>query len=387
MATDTTTTPEAPPQAEPVLRTIRFRNFKCLRRVDLDLERFTVLIGPNASGKTSVLQGIHYLARTTTTSDFGTKLWDELIGFAYSDNPKITTELTIEGEILGGVVRLRLEKKEGGLYGPFAETQNASGEWELLERSGHPGGESASWIGILLRLDARLVAQPSYNASLSPGSEYDGSGVPWFLAEMKLEQDEKFERIQDQLRAVIPTVRGIRIKKADVVKDVPVESEGGARVQSQRMFFVGRKLELDVKGANEVSATHASEGTLIVLGLLTILEMVAERETPVIVLMDDLDRGLHPRAQRELVGLLRRFLDINPNMQIIATTHSPYLLDTLSASEVRLTAPRDDGTTACARLDEHPEFEKWKDDFAPGEFWSAVGEEWVTRLRERDKDS
>lgn len=105
------------------------------------------------------------------------------------------------------------------------------------------------------------------------------------------------------------------------------------------------------------------------------------------MLLDDLDRGLHPRAQRELVSLLRQLLSEQRNLQIIATTHSPYLLDNLKASEVRLTALHEDGTTAVARLDEHPEFEKWKDDFAPGEFWSAVGEEWVTRLRDRDRDS
>src|SRR5438067_10316841 len=41
---------------------VRFRNFKGLRSVDVELGRLTVLVGPNASGKTSVLQGIEYLS-------------------------------------------------------------------------------------------------------------------------------------------------------------------------------------------------------------------------------------------------------------------------------------------------------------------------------------
>ncbi len=50
-----------------MIRRVEFRNFKGLREVDLDLERFTVLVGPNASGKTSVLEGIYYLTRAGST--------------------------------------------------------------------------------------------------------------------------------------------------------------------------------------------------------------------------------------------------------------------------------------------------------------------------------
>ncbi len=35
-----------------------FRNFKGLLDVKMDFERFTMLVGPNASGKTSILQGL-----------------------------------------------------------------------------------------------------------------------------------------------------------------------------------------------------------------------------------------------------------------------------------------------------------------------------------------
>ena len=70
-------------------------------------------------------------------------------------------------------------------------------------------------------------------------------------------------------------------------------------------------------------------------------------------------------------------MEANPELQIIATSHSPYLLDHLKPEEVRLTTLREDGSAACARLDQHPEFEKWKDEMSPGEFWSTVGEKWV----------
>src|ERR1700722_13060807 len=50
-----------------MIHAVRFRNFKALRDVELTLDRFTILVGPNASGKTSVLDGIHVLSRLSST--------------------------------------------------------------------------------------------------------------------------------------------------------------------------------------------------------------------------------------------------------------------------------------------------------------------------------
>jgi hypothetical protein len=74
-------------------------------------------------------------------------------------------------------------------------------------------------------------------------------------------------------------------------------------------------------------------------------------------------------------------LEQNPEMQIVATSHSPYLLDHLRPEEVRLTTLRDDGSVACGRLDAHPDFDKWKETMTPGEFWSLVGEKWLVEAK------
>src|SRR5438552_1060643 len=43
---------------------VSVRNFKCLRNVQIELERFTVFVGPNASGKSSILQAVDALCRS-----------------------------------------------------------------------------------------------------------------------------------------------------------------------------------------------------------------------------------------------------------------------------------------------------------------------------------
>src|ERR1700761_5479445 len=50
-----------------MIHAVRFRSYKALRDVEIDLDRFTVLVGPNASGKTSVLEGLHHLTRLAST--------------------------------------------------------------------------------------------------------------------------------------------------------------------------------------------------------------------------------------------------------------------------------------------------------------------------------
>ena len=43
-----------------MIRQVRFENFRCLRAVELSFTPLTVLVGASGSGKTSVLEGMHY---------------------------------------------------------------------------------------------------------------------------------------------------------------------------------------------------------------------------------------------------------------------------------------------------------------------------------------
>ncbi len=57
----------------------------------------------------------------------------------------------------------------------------------------------------------------------------------------------------------------------------------------------------------------------------------AVTESPGIVLIDELDLHLHPNWQKRIVGDLKRTF---PKIQFICTTHSPYILQSLRAEEV-----------------------------------------------------
>jgi len=206
--------------------------------------------------------------------------------------------------------------------------------------------------------------------------EADGSGLASVLAYMASNMPDDFAKLREALRSVVPSVQDIRTPRAKVVRVEPdsITVEGKRYDRLEEREYWGNSIEFDMDGAPQIPAGLASEGTLLVLGLLTAIMGPVH---PRVVLLDDLERALHPKAQRDLVDLLRKLLDQDPNLQIVATSHSPYLLDNFRPEEVRLTARKDDGSVAIARLDEHPQFEKWKEEMSPGEFWSLVGEQWV----------
>ena len=87
---------------------------------------------------------------------------------------------------------------------------------------------------------------------------------------------------------------------------------------------------------------HLSDGQRTVLGLfcdiarrMSILNPHLSAEDSLngkgVVLIDELDLHLHPRWQRKIIDDLK---NIFPNIQFIATTHSPHLIQDISPSEI-----------------------------------------------------
>src|SRR5579871_2972271 len=64
-------------------------------------------------------------------------------------------------------------------------------------------------------------------------------------------------------------------------------------------------------------------------------------------------------------------------LQVLATAHSPYLLNYVLPEQVRIMALGAEGHARCGRLTDHPKFATWKEEMAPGELWSLFGENWL----------
>lgn len=378
-----------------MIRKVSFRNFKAYRSLDMELEPFTVLVGPNASGKTTLLDGLHQLSSYAP--------WMENPGHNFPVPKSIQSfgatapvELAIEGKWLDteGSARLVSSQSESVL----AEEQGSlgfsiSGRWN--GKSFPPPKVDPNWVGpersyspplsvlraalgstAVLRFEPRRLAEASYSNDPIPRLSPDGAGLASVLAHLKLSQDEVFEQIELALRQVVPAVKRIRIERAEV-RDPMHWARGTSPEPEPRLW--GNQVLLDMRGAKGVHADGAGEGTLMVLALLTVLMGPTQ---PRLVLLDDIELSLHPAAQAKLIEVLRAIQKRDPELQIVATSHSPFILNYLNPKEVRMTFLAENGFARCEKLTAHPEFEKWKDLMTPGEFWSTVGESWMGKAGE-----
>jgi energy-coupling factor transporter ATP-binding protein EcfA2 len=372
-----------------MITSVHFRNFKGIQRADVALERLTVIVGPNASGKTSILEGLHFLSRLGTENP-AQIFQDEQLRLLRHHRIGTDEPMELSCTDPRGSIRLifPIKEEERTLKSPLRLLQSATAQLTRVEGkrgeapSEHPNelaDQAKDWQPIvnipvaaqvfrpaeLLRLDASKMAAPTLGMGKRIAS--DGAGLASALTYLALNQPDDFQTIQQRLKTVVPSV--VRVRFDRIGNNLP-QGFGNAQYKENIVF--------DFRGSSDISAHLASEGTILVLGLLTVL---MGRDRPNLVLLDDLDRALHPKAQREVIGLIRTVLDQNPDLQIVATTHSPYLVDSLRPEEVRLTTIGEDGTFSCASLVEHPDFEKWKDEMAPGEMWSLFGEQWVGELK------
>ena len=100
---------------------------------------------------------------------------------------------------------------------------------------------------------------------------------------------------------------------------------------------------------------------------------------PQILLLEDIEHGLHPLAQKQLVEVIGQILQEKPDLQVLATAHSPYLLNYVRPEQVRIMAVGDDGYARCGQLSDHPKFATWKRGNGPRRNVEPVRREWLAR--------
>lgn len=360
---------------------VSFRSFKSLREVDIDFtSRLTVLVGPNASGKTSVLQGISLIVGEFVSD-----------GQKYIEANLVSRLPHAEKEFNIDIQFVREDEKWQVKAASDTKSSSSLMTDSFMLQSVQLNGETTNRLDFgteskVMRFDATALAKPSAVEGAfpeaTPALASDGFGLASVLAYSATADPTRFAMILEALRRVIPQSKQVRLLPTVVETIMKTRNQKGDWYPESRRSK-GNRLAFDFVGAQKVPAEQVSEGTLLVLGWLT---AVMAYEGRWLFLLDDIDRGLHPKAQRELVGILRKLLEQNPNYQIIATTHSPYLLDLLKPEEVRIVTAAEDGATLCGTLMEHPEFERWKDLMLPGEIWSTVGEEWLREQRAKQHD-
>ena len=280
------------------IKSIKFENAKVLRNTVLPLGRFTLLIGPNGSGKTTALRALASFAQ-------GKWPWSGGISVGLEGDPH-TWEASMELTWSGKSEEESLEKIVSSIH----RRKNL----EFYRRTGISGKLTKAlnrWRQ-RIRFYSFDAARIEMNSILQDKVELAESGerLPVVLDRLRDNYPERFKRINEALANWLPEFDSILF-------DVPAAGDRCVALRTK-------------KGKHKIAAKDLSQGTLIALALLTLAYLP---QPPSLVLLEEPDRGLHPRLLRDVKDALYRLSfpeesgeDREP-VQVVATTHSPYFLD------------------------------------------------------------
>ncbi|MBN1341072.1 MAG: AAA family ATPase [Phycisphaerae bacterium] len=314
-----------------MIKSVKFTNFKALRDTTLPLGQFTLIIGPNASGKSTALQG---LVAAIHRSDMG--------GFARVASAHVRSMKTAEVSII-------VQVEEAGQAHTYHVGWSAHGGFQV----GHDIEELGRFRSItVFSLDAQAIAAP---VQLRKGIVIgvNGSHLAGVLDRMRDGEPERFEALNEELGRWLPEFDRILF-------DIPADN--------QRAFQLRTR-----EGQHTIPATDLSQGTLLSLTMLTLAHL---QEPPRIICLEEPDRGIHPRLLRQVQDALYRlsypehYGETRPPSQVIVTTHSPVMLDLYRDHPEEIVVANKVGMEVkFERLSDQPNIREILDDGHLGDIW------------------
>jgi len=320
---------------------LTLKNYRCFEEKTFRFaERFNLLIGDNGSGKTAILDGLAIALASSLSFDKDTgvpaqigekdvRYVDSVQGETYTREQKFPSEVSSQGIAFGGASFWTKDVRlvSGPVHRPDEREHSFTSVIKRIQ-----GGDSDVVLPVVAYYNAQRRWKhfdPQLADTVPPGSRtlgYRGCLDPvtgektlhlWFktLELQALQEGQNIGILESARQAILECIES-----------------------SRRIWFNIRKNELLLRFPDrEVPFRELSDGYRNMLAMVADIAMRcatlnpalmndATKETPGVVLIDEIDLHLHPKWQRRVVGdLMRAF----PKVQFIATTHSPFIIQSL----------------------------------------------------------
>jgi predicted ATPase len=369
---------------------IKIEGFRSFKRVELEMPRLAVLIGPNGGGKSNFLDLMSLMseaAQGQLEKGIGTRGGASCVTFGFSPFRNIFVEFRLQGESLPNV-RFKLGfdvgfacstvQVEEVIGEPTTQGKNSlsivrrdsSGcvfrQGEIEER------KALEWASELAIFQVRdLTKYPIPYRLLSNIQEWtlyrdidvgpespvrhpelvrpavrllpDGRNLSSVLYAIQQDHEDDWDEILEIMKTAYP----------DFLK-LTVPAGGGDGKVHLRWF----ERPYEKQG---ITANLLSDGMLKLLCLVVILK---SPNPPPLICIDEPELGLHPDWIELVAELLQ---DAAERTQVIVATHSPQLVAKLDPDQVIVTE-KEDGETRMERLSAEG-LEKWLRDFNLADLW------------------
>ena len=368
------------------IRTLRLRDYRCFEAIDIDFhEQLTVLIAANGAGKTSVLDAIAVA--------FGPYIgaFDEAVGrhFGSTDIRLVRARETSSNEMESAARGVRLEAT-GFIPGSLDETfMESESTWKRSLASPTKAKTTIKDAKELIK-----YGKSQQEAVRTPGGEtvlpllaYYGTGRLWQqkkLMEVKLPRTSRtvgYADCLDPASSYKSFVAWLRYWSTNALKEQLEANKANREYQPTEFDHYIQSVSQAVNtclapsGWKDIAYSlsletlvghHDQHGELPVEllsdGIRNMIGMVADiafratklnpqfgssasKESPGVVLIDEVDMHLHPEWQQVVLQCLMAAF---PKLQFIVTTHSPQVLSTVKRENIRIIGPDANGKIIAA---------------------------------------
>lgn len=347
-------------------------NYRALRSIDIkEITPLTVLLGPNGSGKSTFFDVFNFLSECF---QFGLRhAWDRrgrakelktrgqtgpvVIELKYRElqgTPIITYHLAIDEGPRGAYVEEEWLQWRRGEHGkPFRFLEYKQGKGRAV--SGEFPDEKDRRVEVPLKspdlIAVSALGQFAEHPRVAALREFI---TDWYVSYLSIEDtrgqpeagpQERLSKTGDNLPNVIQYLRENYSERLDRIFEI-------LRTRVPRLDKVlaepmpdGRLL-LQIKDApfdQPILSRFASDGTLKMLSYMTVLY---DPSPPQFIGIEEPENFLHPRLLPELAEECRRASD---HSQLMVTTHSPFFLNSVKPTEVRVLYRDERGFTQTRR--------------------------------------
>jgi predicted ATP-binding protein involved in virulence len=328
------------------IQKLRLENFNCFVEREIELvDRFNLIVGDNATGKTTLLNGLAVglgslflgfpspaLARSIHRDEARLAFFE--LGDAITAESQFPVAVECSGFING-----------------------AEGTWrrDLLTEDGRTTRQDASWIS---RLSAKMRDEVKDGKEVVlPVISFYGTGRLWVQKRQRevktLKPNSRFMGYLDCLDPASDEKRMLQWFKTHEISAVQKKEQIGTLEACRQAILTcvpeAKRVQFDV-ARNELMIDLPNRSlpfSYLSDGFRNMVAMVADiavrcaslnpqfkgdaaQNTPGVVMIDEIDLHLHPKWQRRVVNdLLKAF----PKIQFVATTHSPFVIQSLPALE------------------------------------------------------
>ncbi len=381
-----------------MIKEITIRNFKAIKDLTLKLTPFTILIGENSCGKSTVLQALDFL-RAITLRDIDEYLRER--GWSFND---IQSQFAPEDEPISFVVIMKLNKVKviweisieyDGWTWQIEEsiTDADTGEvylsFGIWDRADTPEDFSkfeikSSTLKILKIASITTVSKPSVLETmrlnmiasenfelLSPSIMRKGSrrgesvsnigiGGEKIAAFINCMEEDERKRLDEMVSAFAGN-------------QINILTRDDSRQDSVELLIIESWQDSDVL----VGSRYISDGMLRIIGLCTILmSQTRYNKFPFygFTLLDEIEDGINPELAEKLIQSFQN-VACESKRQIIVTSHSPIMVNYVDKDNIVYMWREADGTIKAKPLFSTEQMLETLDYLNPGEAWFHYSKE------------